>query len=78
MLKKWRQLRFAKNNIDRDKVEDLVYNVTSAMLHNISYVNPEAEAVLREKVAQQVLMACVLRSRLHGAHMASGYLFEVV
>ena len=50
----------AKNNTDRDKVEDLVYNVMSAMLDECDARNPEAGAALREKVAQQ-LRAAVLR-----------------
>ena len=35
----------------------VVYSVMNAMPRNVSYVNPQAETVLREKVAQQVLMA---------------------
>ena len=32
----------------------VVYNVMNAMPRNVSYVNPQAETILREKVAQQV------------------------
>ena len=30
------------------------YSVMNAMPRNVSYVNPQAETILREKVAQQV------------------------
>ena len=32
----------------------VVYSVMNAMPRNVSYVNPQAETILREKLAQQV------------------------